>query len=842
MTLSVKFQSQSIIYNPYDRTPPFVLCELRRNAPIKTHPDHKVWLQICLVLYFCLLLNPAALNSAVAESGEILIEDFEDHTLEDWEFTGTAFGTGTAKSTLPGQRPVTAFRDKGFVNSHHGGEKGTGIITSPPFTIERNNINFKISGGYHPHPLDTEDPGSHGDSDLVHIGLGSYKHVVFDDIVVERDRPGSSKPEVLFRENYDAMGQSGGMYGLDPDVWNVGADDGDAVPWPPPSKTVQPGACYSRLWDLGNGDWCFFDRNGDFKGRRLMTGIRSVRGFPRGNNLRITFKTWGRTDMGGEPYPLAAGFHGPWHSENQFVTRITDFVTRTSLEQDMVAGLMYWPAWKHEWWERRGRMVQSYPVGKNSPYFDAALKAFNPADPTDLTSGKAHALTIRVWLGDDSGGKLEFSGDDGRTWNSLTDAFGFPVKGRPPREDGMEWDVCSIDLLVDDEVVRTASGANWAAEDDGHLGWYTWDVKDLKGKTARIRIVDTHDGSTRDIFHLYDMLGQGAGGGFAQSDPLPWGYLNIDHIVQSDRRRLPVYANPWAELAMRSVDSLVRRGIGNVKDRLSFHFRPPAHGNGDPCGLINHNGYYHMFYSYNPDAYGYGYKHWGHARTKDMVHWEYLPMGLCPSREIGEKHIYTGNAVINDDGVPMIFYASIGMQYGSAIGAAVPMDDKLIGWEKHPAIPITLKSMGELKPGDYAINSDPYVIKEAGIWYLVLGARLEGGKPCISLYKSDNFVDWEYVGIPLVGEGTKHWECAALFKLDDKWVVIYSPQGQCGYYTGTMDFKNCHFEPEYNGFLDHSGETPVMVYAAYVGMPDQLDRRHLWMTSGGGSQCRGSSG
>ncbi len=780
------------------------------------------------------------LNALAAESSEIMIADFESEDFGDWWVSGDAFGQGPATGTLSEQNPVTGFRGNGFVNSYHNGEQGTGVMTSPPFTIERDHINFLINGGHHPLKLETNATDPSGEkAGLVYIGLGSFKHAVFDDIVVERDNPNSSVPEVLFRESFDAMGRSGGMYGLDPDVWNVGADDGDAVPWPPPAGTIQPGSCYSRLWDLGGGDWCFFDRNGDFNERRLMNGIRSVQGFSRGNNLRITFKTWGRTDMGGEPYPQAAGIHGPWHAANQWEWLITNQRATKSLEHDIEAGLAFWPGWKHRWEEHGGGPDEGVRVENPGPYINAALKAYDLARPTDLRAGKAHALTVRVWLGNESGGKLEFSADGGATWGSLTDEGGNAIDTRDLEQDGIAPNTCCINLLIDDEVQRTASGVNWAAQDDGRLSWYTWDVKNLRGKTAQIQIIDTHTGTTQGLVHLYNMWGQG-------TDPLPWGYINVDQIVQSDRRRFPVYANAGVEIAMRNVDSLARRGIGTSKDRLTFHFKPPAWSNGDPDGPFYFKGYYHMFYQYNPDSYGFGYKHWGHARSKDLVYWEHLPIALWPSREIGEKHCYSGNTIINDDGVPMAFYASIGTKYGSNIGIAMPTDDELIGWEKHPATPFGPKSVGTLKEGDYAIISDPFVFKEAGQWYMVLGARKEGGKACISLYKSDNFVDWEFIGIPLVGEGPKHWEVATLFKLDDKWVVTYAPQGVCRYYTGTMDFENCKFEPEYHGYLDYSGaygfdhkihghqDYRGTVYAPYVAEVDHLGRRLFWMTTGGG--------
>jgi len=63
-----------------------------------------------------------------------------------------------------------------------------------------------------------------------------------------------------------------------------------------------------------------------------------------------------------------------------------------------------------------------------------------------------------------------------------------------------------IDLIVGKKVMRTAVGSN-----NERLDWRSWDVRVLRGRTARIQIVDdSTDG---------------------------WGHINVDHIVQSDKAR-----------------------------------------------------------------------------------------------------------------------------------------------------------------------------------------------------------------------------------------------------------------------------------------------------------------
>ena len=75
---------------------------------------------------------------------------------------------------------------------------------------------------------------------------------------------------------------------------------------------------------------------------------------------------------------------------------------------------------------------------------------------------------------------------------------------------GMHPDETCMNLLVDGKVVRTVTGPNDKPGGTERLDWHSWDVADLAGKTARLQIVDKQTGG--------------------------WGHINIDHIVQSDRR------------------------------------------------------------------------------------------------------------------------------------------------------------------------------------------------------------------------------------------------------------------------------------------------------------------
>ena len=61
-----------------------------------------------------------------------------------------------------------------------------------------------------------------------------------------------------------------------------------------------------------------------------------------------------------------------------------------------------------------------------------------------------------------------------------------------------------------------------------------------------------------------------------------------------------------------------------------YHFRPSINWMNDPNGPIFKNGWYHLFFQYNPNSDVWGDIHWGHAKSKDLIHWEMCPIAIAP--------------------------------------------------------------------------------------------------------------------------------------------------------------------------------------------------------------------
>lgn len=92
--------------------------------------------------------------------------------------------------------------------------------------------------------------------------------------------------------------------------------------------------------------------------------------------------------------------------------------------------------------------------------------------------------------------------------------------------------------------------------------------------------------------------------------------------------------------------------------RSAAHFEPFTHWMNDPNGLCRFQGRYHMFYQFNPYGWGWDSMHWGHAVSRDLVHWTHLPVALEPQPEFANDPTLTGGAfsgsavTVDADGMP----------------------------------------------------------------------------------------------------------------------------------------------------------------------------------------------
>ena len=81
------------------------------------------------------------------------------------------------------------------------------------------------------------------------------------------------------------------------------------------------------------------------------------------------------------------------------------------------------------------------------------------------------------------------------------------------------------------------------------------------------------------------------------------------------------------------------------EERPDFHLSVRTGWMNDPNGFSYYNGQYHLFYQYNPYAPRWDSMHWGHAVTKDFLHWDYLPAALAPDEAYDRDGCFSGERV-----------------------------------------------------------------------------------------------------------------------------------------------------------------------------------------------------
>jgi beta-fructofuranosidase len=239
----------------------------------------------------------------------------------------------------------------------------------------------------------------------------------------------------------------------------------------------------------------------------------------------------------------------------------------------------------------------------------------------------------------------------------------------------------------------------------------------------------------------------------------------------------------------------------------------------DPNGTIYADGYYQLFYQHNPYGDDWGHMHWGHARSRDLVHWQHLPVALWPSKELGEEHVFSGCAAINGAGQPMLFYTMVATneynkrldnQQWAALG-----DEEWITWQKHPQNPIlSLHTHGG--PPFTSEWRDPYIFSEAGRTLLVLGAAT-ADTAGVALYEAidESLARWRYHKLLYAKPASeiRFFECPNFFKVPDaqggeQWILLTSPYHPIEYVVGQFDVESLTFTPQQEGVLDAGHDDP----------------------------------
>ena len=108
----------------------------------------------------------------------------------------------------------------------------------------------------------------------------------------------------------------------------------------------------------------------------------------------------------------------------------------------------------------------------------------------------------------------------------------------------------------------------------------------------------------------------------------------------------------------RKYEETAEKGIGQ-DERPGFHLSTRVGWMNDPNGFSFYNGEYHLFYQYNPYSSHWDTMHWGHAVSKDLLHWEYRPAALAPDTDYDRDGCFSGSAVTLPDGRQLLLYTGV---------------------------------------------------------------------------------------------------------------------------------------------------------------------------------------
>ena len=198
--------------------------------------------------------------------------------------------------------------------------------------------------------------------------------------------------------------------------------------------------------------------------------------------------------------------------------------------------------------------------------------------------------------------------------------------------------------------------------------------------------------------------------------------------------------------------------------RNQYHLQPFAKWTNDPNALCYYNGYYHVFFQTHPFNNYWGDMYWGHARSRDLIHFEFLPICLFPETDAmgfgpGNGFMWSGCAITytkgmssdidalnwfpngNGDGLLAIYTRAGGLQDQVVISS----DDEGLTWTKRHRIPQNVSGHSEFidlrDPKVFPLQKDGE--NKVTVWGMTLSSyNLNKGW----FLKSTNLLDWSLAG------------------------------------------------------------------------------------------------
>jgi levanase/fructan beta-fructosidase len=302
----------------------------------------------------------------------------------------------------------------------------------------------------------------------------------------------------------------------------------------------------------------------------------------------------------------------------------------------------------------------------------------------------------------------------------------------------------------------------------------------------------------------------------------------LDIIFHGDRRttgNMKGFAC-WKEMKFSDTFDTTNR----EKFRPAYHHTPQYGWMNDPNGMFYKDGEWHLYYQYNPYGSLWENMTWGHSVSKDLVHWEALPLAI-EADALGT--IFSGSCVVDKDNTAgfgknavIAFYTSAGEAQTQSMAYSTDGGRTFNKYGKNPVVTFNAPDF-----------RDPKVFWYDGTnrWIMMLAVGQE-----MQIWSSANLKDWQKES-SFGSEYGNHggvWECPDLLKIEDKWVLIcnINPGGPFGgsatqYFVGDFDGHKftCESMPKVTKWLDYGKDHYATV--SFSNAPDGRTVVLAWMSN-----------
>ncbi|WIA41557.1 hypothetical protein OEZ86_008923 [Tetradesmus obliquus] len=231
------------------------------------------------------------------------------------------------------------------------------------------------------------------------------------------------------------------------------------------------------------------------------------------------------------------------------------------------------------------------------------------------------------------------------------------------------------------------------------------------------------------------------------------------------------------------------------EDKPKFHIAPAAGWVNDPNGPFMYKGQYHLFYQHLPEGceWAFGLV-WGHAVSRDLIHWEHLPHAMVPTaKSLDADGCFSGCATIDTDGTPILLYTGVRLRTNPDAQPPPPpecdlnlpfIESQLYASPADPDDPLLVSWVKEAAPfiGVPPPNMnltgwrDPFVVERpCGAndheWVVLMGSGIKEVGGATIVYRTRTLRDaasWRYDGLLCVGDGDTGavWECPLIVQLN----------------------------------------------------------------------------